>query len=217
MLLLAAMVVGGMLARGDEPTEQPAAPKPATKPAATIVVDPEEIETPVVRPSPAPRPEPAARIRPARVASLTGEYRLADEELDDAVAAALNSSEAGTAGRVFGQPGALTGDIKGLGPSISAGLEGLALALGKDLVVISGARTFAEQQVLYARFQAGTGNLAAVPGTSRHETGEAADVYVDGVALADVPGARRAAAMLGLGFPVPGEPWHVERVSSPRG
>lgn len=112
----------------------------------------------------------------------------------------------------FGDPDAVTGKDAGLGPSLSAGLEGLAVLIGKPLTVISGNRTRDEQEALYRRFLAGTGNLAAVPGTSRHETGDAADVYIDGVALASYPGARAKAESLGLGFPVPGEPWHVERM-----
>ncbi|MCW2961104.1 MAG: penicillin-resistant DD-carboxypeptidase, partial [Thermoleophilia bacterium] len=88
-----------------------------------------------------------------------------------------------------------------------------ATALGRPIDVVSGHRTRAEQADLYRRFTSGTGNLAAVPGTSRHEHGDAADVYVGGVALADVPGAALLAQLGGLGFPVPGEPWHVEAVS----
>lgn len=106
----------------------------------------------------------------------------------------------------------VTGDLEGLDPALRAALEQVAEQLGKPLDVISGLRTRAEQEELYRRYKAGTGNLAAVPGTSRHESGHAADVYIDGVALANVPGARAAAAAAGLGFPVPGEAWHVEPV-----
>jgi D-alanyl-D-alanine carboxypeptidase len=109
-------------------------------------------------------------------------------------------------------PSRLTGDLTGLNPELRAGLEQVAAKLGTKLNVLSGNRTRAEQEELYQRFLNGTGNLAAPPGTSRHESGRAADVYVNGVALADVPGARKAAATAGLGFPVPGEAWHVERL-----
>lgn len=104
------------------------------------------------------------------------------------------------------------GDLEGLDPGLRAALDQVAEQLGKPIDVISGLRTRAEQEELYRRYKAGTGNLAAVPGTSRHESGHAADVYVDGVALANVPGARAAVAAAGLGFPVPGEAWHVEPV-----
>ncbi|MCW2962469.1 MAG: penicillin-resistant DD-carboxypeptidase [Thermoleophilia bacterium] len=116
---------------------------------------------------------------------------------------------------VQGQPVAnsrLTGDLDGLDPELRASLEQVAAQLGRSIEVVSGARTRSEQEVLYQKYLDGTGNLAAVPGTSRHESGRAADVYVDGVALADVPGGRAAASALGLGFPVPGEAWHIEPV-----
>lgn len=153
---------------------------------------------------------PAASNPSTSVAPPSQEYELSPAEVE----AYVRTWSASEGGSTFGRPGALVGDVRGLGPSLSAGLEGLAMRLNRSLVVISGTRTRAEQVVLYARFQAGTGNLAAPPGTSRHETGEAADVYVDGIALAEVPGARRTAASLGLGFPVPGESWHIERVPS---
>ena len=107
-------------------------------------------------------------------------------------------------------PSRLKGDLQGLDPKLRAALEQVGQRMGRDLDVVSGHRTRAEQQVLYDRYRAGTGNLAAVPGTSRHESGAAADVYIGGVALADVPGGREAAAAAGLGFPVQGEAWHVE-------
>jgi hypothetical protein len=64
--------------------------------------------------------------------------------------------------------------------------------------------------VLYAKYLAGTGNLAAKPGTSNHEHGDAADVNVNGTSLASYKNAKELAAQLGLHFPVGGEPWHVE-------
>lgn len=113
-------------------------------------------------------------------------------------------------GHPVAAPSRLTGDLTGLDPGLRASLEQVASGMGRTLDVVSGLRTRAEQEHLYQKYLAGTGNLAAVPGTSRHESGMAADVYVDGVALADVPGGREAAARAGLGFPVPGEAWHVE-------
>lgn len=111
-------------------------------------------------------------------------------------------------------PSMLRGDLAGLDPQLAGALEQVARQIGKPLEVVSGLRTHAEQKELYQRFLNGTGNLAAVPGTSRHESGRAADVYVDGVALQNVPGANQAARAVGLGFPVSGEPWHVERVGA---
>lgn len=107
-------------------------------------------------------------------------------------------------------PTHVTGKLKGLDPQIVRGLEEVGRAIGKPIEVISGLRTRAEQARLYQMYLNGTGNLAAPPGSSNHEHGGAADAYVDGVALANVPGAREAAERAGLHFPVPGEAWHVE-------
>lgn len=109
-------------------------------------------------------------------------------------------------------PSRLSGDLDGLDPKLRERLEQVARRLDRDLNVESGHRTRGEQEELYRRYRAGTGNLAAVPGTSRHESGRAADVYVGDVALAKAPGGREAAAAAGLGFPVAGEAWHVEPV-----
>lgn len=107
--------------------------------------------------------------------------------------------------------GLVRGDLSGLHPTLTDTLDALAVDIGRPIRVISGWRTRHEQTVLYDRFIAGTGNLAAVPGTSNHEAGWAADAYVDGVALADVAGAATRARKLGLAFPVAGEAWHVEQ------
>ena len=106
--------------------------------------------------------------------------------------------------------GLLVGDLTGVHPELIRRLDALAVATGREIEVISGWRTRHEQEGLYQSFLSGAGNLAAVPGTSNHETGRAADVYVDGVALASVDGVTEQAAALGLHFPVPGEAWHVE-------
>lgn len=119
-------------------------------------------------------------------------------------------SPSGAMAANFTAGSALTGDLDGLDPLLRSALEQLAGRLGTTMDIVSGRRTRAEQETLHLRFLEGTGNLAAVPGTSRHESGQAVDAYVDGVALANVPGALAAAHSLGLGFPVPGEAWHVE-------
>lgn len=45
----------------------------------------------------------------------------------------------------------------------------------KSIAVNDGGRTYAQQQVLYNAYRNGTGNLAAKPGTSMHESGIAMD------------------------------------------
>lgn len=80
--------------------------------------------------------------------------------------------------------------------------------VGQVVDVVSGYRTKAEQQRLYNMWLAGTGNLAAIPGTSNHEKGRAADCYINGVALNSY--APTACKNRGLVFPVGGEAWHAE-------
>jgi hypothetical protein len=104
----------------------------------------------------------------------------------------------------------LTGDTQGLNPALANKLAEVGRRLGKKLNIVSGYRTRQEQEALYQKYLNGTGNLAAKPGTSRHETGNAADVQVDGQSLGSNPQARAIALQVGLTFPVPGEPWHVE-------
>ena len=108
-------------------------------------------------------------------------------------------------------PTSVRGKTDGLEPQLLQRLDALGRELGQPIDVISGNRTYQEQAELYQKYLNGTGNLAAPPGHSNHEQGAAADAYVNGVALANVPGAREAAARLGLHFPVGGEAWHVER------
>ncbi len=110
--------------------------------------------------------------------------------------------------------GLLVGDLTGVHPELIRRLDALAVATGREIEVISGWRKRHEQEALYQSFLSGVGNLAAVPGTSNHETGRAADVYLDGVALASVDGVMEHATALGLHFPVPGEAWHVEMVGT---
>lgn len=68
----------------------------------------------------------------------------------------------------------------------SRGSEAIAAAeaaTGQKASIESAARTNAEQAVLYARYRSGQGGLAAPPGQSRHEIGEAIDLQ-DGPVLA---------------------------------
>ena len=106
----------------------------------------------------------------------------------------------------------LEGDLVGIAPVVADRLEVVARSLGVRIEVISGWRSNHEQNELYQRYLSGTGNLAAPPGLSKHESGMAADAYVDGVALANVDGAVAAARAAGLHFPVGGEPWHAELI-----
>lgn len=59
---------------------------------------------------------------------------------------------------------------------------------GYRLGITSALRTYDEQAELYRKYKNGTGNLAAPPGTSLHETGRAIDVHDSG----PYPGVTRA-------------------------
>jgi uncharacterized protein YcbK (DUF882 family) len=104
----------------------------------------------------------------------------------------------------------LSGDLEGLDADLTQRLAKLGERMGEKLTIVSGNRTRQEQEVLYQKYLNGTGNLAAKPGTSNHEHGDAADVNIKGTSLANVGKAKQLADELGLHFPVPGEPWHVE-------
>lgn len=91
----------------------------------------------------------------------------------------------------------------GLVPQVLRALS-FARAHGWGGVVTSGFRTFAEQSALYARYLAG-GPLAARPGTSSHETGQAVDVsdyYTFGRIMATAPPFARLYNRLGAVDPV---------------
>lgn len=187
---------GGSAGSPSEERVQVAADETEAIPAAIL---PPPADPSLIEEQPAP-PGAAAAAAPAPAAPAT---------LGSGWAPAAATQGPSTSGRV-------TGDLAGIAPSLVAQLDRLAVAIDEDIEVVSGWRRHAEQADLYRRFLAGTGNLAAVPGTSMHESGLAADVYVDGVALANVEGATAAAASLGMNFPVPGEPWHLEPITTPR-
>lgn len=67
-----------------------------------------------------------------------------------------------------------------------------------------GFRSKADQQTAYDKYKAGKGPLAAKPGSSAHETGNALDVSPH-------PSAKAVALMskYGIGLTVKGEPWHI--------
>ena len=97
-------------------------------------------------------------------------------------------------------------------PELANKLNELGKRLGKRLHINEGTRTPERQRELYAQFEARgfTPPLVAKPGTSRHETGLAADVQILSFNIGLWPGARTQMQRLGLCLPVSGEPWHVE-------
>lgn len=95
------------------------------------------------------------------------------------------------------------GSTNGLVPQVLRAIN-FARLHGWSGAVVSGFRSYAEQAALYAKYLNGTGNLAARPGTSNHEGGQAIDV-------SDTEGFARAMALMGAGAlrrGIPSEPWH---------
>jgi hypothetical protein len=90
--------------------------------------------------------------------------------------------------------------------NVKARSEGLELVPTGSM---SSYRTLEQQKILYARYQAGTGNLAAVPGTSNHGWGLAVDVAT--------PAMRAMIDRIGAPFgwskewsDAPSEWWHIK-------
>lgn len=78
--------------------------------------------------------------------------------------------------------------------------------------IVSGYRTYAQQADLYARWKAGTYDVPAVakPGTSRHESGRAADLGIGWGTKFGWSHVHQVSGDYGLHYPVRGEAWHVE-------
>jgi hypothetical protein len=97
----------------------------------------------------------------------------------------------------------------GFNPDFQARLDGLKKAMppGMSFSITSGFRTYDEQARLYAN--RGTNPYpVAPPGSSPHERGVAADVRFG--SRESEAWIRAHASEFGLGFPVPGDPIHME-------
>lgn len=81
----------------------------------------------------------------------------------------------------------------------------LALQYNQKITVVSGYRSSAKQAQLYQEYLDGKGNLAAAPGKSNHERGEALDLSGWPTTLPESEFNK-----YGLKRPVSGENWHVE-------
>jgi hypothetical protein len=100
----------------------------------------------------------------------------------------------------------LSGDLDA-NPSLLQRAQALAAHRGEHWVISSGKRSFAEQSALYAR-RAGNPFPVAQPGHSRHETGNAIDVLINGRPIQSVVSSRDLQAA-GLS-PLAGDAVHVE-------
>lgn len=123
-----------------------------------------------------------------------------------------------------GLVGKFSGALRGAWSSLSdffvggpSGIGGLAQPLAGlvqrmismsagQIGITSGLRSRAQQETLYAQYLARgkAPPIVARPGTSKHERGLAADLHGPYGLM------HRLGKQLGLIFPVPGEPWHVE-------
>lgn len=101
---------------------------------------------------------------------------------------------------------AIGGKVSNLDPNFLKQLSLFNAAAGGRYSVYSGYRSNAHQQILYNKYLAGNGPVAARPGSSQHNKGLAADLAPSNAR--DVHGAL--AKQFGLAFTVPSESWHIE-------
>jgi hypothetical protein len=150
-----------------------------------------------------PKPQPAPSAAPA------------DTSFASTLQSAMGTSPAGATAPAAGAgyptpaPGQyphLNGDVDG-NPELLRRLDALAAQKGMTFHITSGLRTVAEQQRLWDN-RASNPFPVARPGTSRHQSGDAADVTVGGRPIQDVIGAAelRAAGIA----PLAGDAVHVE-------
>lgn len=85
-----------------------------------------------------------------------------------------------------------------------------AAQAGINLVVTTAFRDMAFQEKLYAMWLAGTGNLAAQPGYSNHQSGIALDIETAGGTNAAFAWLNLNAKKYGWKRTVSSEPWHWE-------
>lgn len=97
--------------------------------------------------------------------------------------------------------------LHGVNPQLVSSVAALARYLGKPIEVVSGYRDRTEQAVLYQRYLHG-GNIAAKPGTSNHERGQAMDLTINGVPISQAVPASLL-AKFGLHNPVSGDYPHT--------
>lgn len=99
-------------------------------------------------------------------------------------------------------PNDLDPKTKGMTYTMALAVTKLLRAARGRIWIVSGFRTYDQQSALYQKYLNGTGNLAAKPGTSRHESGNAVDFGGDRNLL------KTLAPKFGLKNTVPSEWWH---------
>jgi len=151
-------------------------------------------------------------VAPQPAAPQQGGNQSFDAALQGAMTTAPAASAAATAPASAGAPVApgnyphLRGDLDAA-PELLRRLEALARSRGQVFNVTSGLRTRAEQQRLWDN-RASNPYPVAPPGTSRHESGRAADVTIGGAAIQTVISADEL-RRFGIA-PLAGDAVHVE-------
>lgn len=106
----------------------------------------------------------------------------------------------------------LWGDLDA-NPAALKAMDSVAKEIGHSIYIASGKRSRTEQEILYALYLAGKGNLAAKPGTSEHETGKALDAWVGGnTGLWNSKRGSDSARRHGFIKSVASESWHATYV-----
>jgi hypothetical protein len=153
-----------------------------------------------------------------RIAAIEGMTTPAPAPAASPAAAAPATPFAGALQQAMATPGAtpvqaapgtyphLSGDLDA-NPELMQRLEALAAQRGEHFTITSGGRSYAEQQRLWDA-RGSNPYPVARPGTSRHETGRAADVTIGGRAIQTVISADELRAA-GLA-PLAGDAVHVE-------
>lgn len=125
----------------------------------------------------------------------------------DASGGGSQASGSETAKAASGNGSTVTRQGKPIGAHIAKQFDSMVAAAKQDgvnITITSGARSRAEQERLYAAYKNGTGNLAAKPGTSNHESGDALDL--------GPPSAyawlKQNAGRFGFLNKIASEPWH---------
>jgi murein DD-endopeptidase MepM/ murein hydrolase activator NlpD len=132
-------------------------------------------------------------------------------ERDATQAAKASTHDAWRRGKRLGPIRVVTLDGKPVATSTAQAFKRMraaAAADGVQLQIVSGFRSYREQEDLYRLYQQGRGNLAARPGYSNHQDGKALDLDTSR------PGAltwlERNARRFGFLRTVPSEDWHWE-------
>lgn len=132
---------------------------------------------------------------------------------NSAATAPIGSDRSGAAGGVeaakagSGNGSTVERQGKPIGAHIAKQFDAMVAAAKKDgvnITITSGFRSRAEQEKLYAAYKNGTGNLAAKPGTSNHESGDALDLGPPS-AFAWL---KQNAGQFGFKNKIASEPWH---------